>query len=733
MASRPRLLIALAAALTCASACTKTTDGNTVAPALDAPASIDDLDDFARARNAYALLPLDAPERERARATLVDYLVGYVEHAVERDQSERAVGGLEQLAGLWRPRELGSLAPNPDIARVALAVYTHVSPAGDERPALLALALAQAFASADEAAARERDYAQLAEWVERTSGFSREPQYAHRLEQLLEDVSGLFPSPFLIDILADRYLDRYRSAQQTQGLSEVDDPRVIFAPYLLARLYLLADDLDTAAATLERLGGDESMQKLRANIEAAKADGERATDDLDQLIAEFLPAHDHKLPDEIARQSWVIVDNLAQRSLAVAPDHAPAHLARGRVLRERGYYDAAIVHYERAFAGKARASHREDLHRAWTELAELYQLTLEQVAEREGDLRAALTRVEQFHERAAQTWPQRKVTPDITRAWMVVASAEFNAGHIDEAEALLDKVVVLGVEPQTLDLLATIALRRGQFDLARQHYEHLEELSLSLEDQLAQYDWQIESQLGLAEVELLADKPDASVTHLREALRHLNTLLSYVGLPDGLRVEFGLRRAQVFFWLGEIELAMEDVRTSQRLAPEYESAYTRPLMFTVIHGHFEQAREIFEAALANNGGNRLLSLYYALWLHDLAGRVGHGEFEPARAFLERYAADEDAEGWQRKLAAHALGELDGATLVGAADSARERSEAYFYTGLARWTAGRPEASLDHMAKVLDQQMMGDFEYVMAQSYLRFNELPKTARAALEQE
>ncbi|KIG12767.1 hypothetical protein DB30_01028 [Enhygromyxa salina] len=717
--------------LVCAPACTKTTGPDSNAPLLVAPKTINDLDDYAAARNAYALLSVDDVGRPAARAQLRDYLIGYLDRALSGDQLTQAVDALEQLSGLWVAAELRGLSPDPQLAAAAGRVYQRVARAGDERPALLALALVQAFSDSSGRADAEQGYAAMQDWIGRTSGFGSDPSFDDHLDRLLEDVTAHFPSPFLVDQLANVYLQRYRNAQRQGSFSSVSDPRVPFTGYLLARLYLRADDLDGAVAALDKIEIDGPTQALRELIRDAANIDNRSPADLDQLTREFVPEPDNRLPEEIVNQAWGIVDNLAARSLARFPDHPPAHLARGRALRSRSYVEAAIIHYERALGGKTRATDREDLHQAWSELAQLYQFALEVRAESgAAGTEQMLARVEDFHDRAAHTWPQRPVAPGIEFAWMSVAMAEFNAGHIDRASALLEQTIALTPEPAALSLLGTIATRRGQLDDARAQLRRLEKLAASSSDQLDRYDWQISARMSLAEVEALAGDREASVSELREALSLLNTLLSYAGLADQLRAEFSLRRARVFFYLGEIDLAMSDVRDTQRLAPNRADAYTEPLMFTVLHAHLDEAAEIFAAALARDASGAELEVYYSLWILDLAARLGQPAPALASDYLGSYAANEAAEPWQRKLARHALGQLSYGDLTQAASDTRERSEACFYEGLARWRDGRQAAGLELMTKVLEQQMMGDFEYQMAQIYLRWNELPKTARAAI---
>ena len=712
--------------------CTKTTGAGTEPPLLTAPETIEDLDDYAAARNAYVMLAIDDPARPAARTKLRTYLIGYLDHALDENQVEPAINALEQLAGLWLAPELRKLSPDPELAAAAERVYEVAASSGRERPALLAIGLAQAFGDPAARASAEKNYTQLAEWLQRTDGFATEPRVVVYIDRVLEDVTAYFPSPFLVDALADVYLLRFRTAQRNPSLSGSGDPRIPFTGYLLARLYLRADDFDEAVAALDRIEGGEPTTELRSSIIAATEASKtgRSPEAIDQLMYEFTPRPDDRLPEEIVMQSWGIVDNLARRCLSRFPEHPPAELARGRVLRAQNTLEAAIIHYERSFAGKIRPTDREDLHRAWSELSQLYQLALEAHAETGVGVKEMLDRVERFHARAREVWPQRPVEPKIELAWMTVALAEFNAGHIDQAESLMSQTLVIDPHPAALSLLGTISMRRGEFDDARTHLTRLGKLSDRYGDEIDRYDWQTNSKIGLAEVEMFAGNREAGVRQLRDALRQLNTLLSYPGLSSPLRAEFSLRRARVFFLLGELELGMQDAREAQRLAPERNDTLSDPLMFTVVHGHLDEATQLLTIALGRDDIDEL-AIYYTLWVIDLAERLGEPVPAAAHERLKEIAADSSVTAWHRNLANYGLGELECDELVKLANDPRERSEAYFYEALRAWRGGSHKTSLELMRKVVEQQMMGDFEYQMAQSYLRWNELPKTARAAMD--
>ena len=193
-------------------------------PELVAPAALDDLDDYTAARNAYALLEVGSPEREQLRTRLSGFLVDYAERALADARPGAAVDALEHAAGLWTPAELRSPAPNPELARAGLDVYAAVARSGDERPALLALGIAHAFGDTSVQAEAEAGVAEVRDWVDRTADFAEDPRLIDALDRMLEDVTSVLPSPYLVEQLAAVYLDRFREAQQQGPLSESRRP-----------------------------------------------------------------------------------------------------------------------------------------------------------------------------------------------------------------------------------------------------------------------------------------------------------------------------------------------------------------------------------------------------------------------------------------------------------------------------------------------------------------------------
>jgi hypothetical protein len=126
-----------------------------------------------------------------------------------------------------------------------------------------------------------------------------------------------------------------------------------------------------------------------------------------------------------------------------------------------------------------------------------------------------------------------------------------------------------------------------------------------------------------------------------------------------------------------------------------------------------------------------LKLYFSLWVNELALRQGLAPDHEAERFLEGYAAGTGGgDGWGRKLARHARGELTYAELLDGAHDRGERAEAFFYEGLRRWRTGDRAAGKKLLAQVVETNLMGFFEYDMAQAYLAWDDLPTHARVPM---
>lgn len=714
------LLLATALALP-ALGCAHRTKAPTEVPT--APPDIGSLDDFEVALNQYVLLAPDHPARPGHLAALRAYLVVYLDEALAAGNEPEAEAALRYALSLHTAADLRTTGPVLPLAAAAHHLYQRSARHGDELPSMLALAVEQRFGSEAARARAVEDWQALEQWLVDNGPFATEPLLAHEdLERALETVASIFPSPFVVQRLSDLYVARHDAAVQAHarggGLGNTSARRIEITSYLLMRLYLRADDPEGAKAALRRLEGDDAAGKLEAIMDDAFK-SRRSAQPLLSLAEQFVPEDgaDPSLPH--VSQSWGIIDNLSRRALASFPKDAYVHVMRARVLRREGLDTAALHHLHRSIELK------EDIYESWQALLELEQAELQQLARR--DAKAALARlpeIEALHHRAMKLWRDRPVRPALPQAYFTVAEGLYQAGMVEDAQKLLDKGIAIEAQAPTLDLLGTIAIKRGRLDAAKKHFEALARLPQG--DPEAKLRWDARAQGQLGEIALRRGDSDTSTLHLRAALRETNELLSRPALEMADQADRYLDRGRMLFLLGEVDLALDDFELAAELAPYHVKAYAEPMLQLVSYGYYREARSVYLRALEEAEIADSLKLYFSLWLNELALRQGLPADHDAVRFMSAYAGD----GWGRKLAQHARGELSYGKLLDGAHDEGERAEAFFYEGLHRWRAGNETEGKKLLEQVVQTNLMGFFEYDMAQAYLAWGELPTRARSPM---
>src|SRR5690606_31294232 len=81
------------------------------------------------------------------------------------------------------------------------------------------------------------------------------------------------------------------------------------------------------------------------------------------------------------------------------------------------------------------------------------------------------------------------------------------------------------------------------------------------------------------------------------------------------------------------------------------------------------------------------------------------------------AEESEEDGWHGKLAAFAAGQLPYEQLIEAAQNPGQRCEAHFYAGSRELAQGDVAGAREQFRAALDTNMVGYFEYVMAQELL----------------
>jgi tetratricopeptide (TPR) repeat protein len=712
------VLVALAAPAATGCAHRATHDAKVPAP----PPRIGNLDTFETTLNRYALLGSDDPARELYRERMLDFLVRHAGDAIDRGDEEEAESALRYALSLFSPQDLTSVGPQPQLANLAHRVYGDASRRGDEVPSLLALAVEQRFAPTQQRERAVAKWKELEEWLVRGGPFSDEPMLRHdQLERALEEVAAGFPSPFVVQRLADLYVARYEAAVRARShgreAGTASLKRIEITGYLLMRLYLRADDPDGAIEALGRVELDMPVAKLREVLQDAMRP-RRSARALLSLAEQFVPEPGSDPSLSYVQQGWAIVDNLSRRALERHPKDAYVHLMRARTLDREGLLEASIVHLRQTIDLK------EDVFEAWEQLARQEYAHLSRLSERNpkaADQR--LGELEQFHRRAVKLWRDRPLSPGLPAAYYVVAEGMYQGGHVQRAQQLLTKSLDIEPNASTLDLLGTIALKRRQFPAARSRYEALGDLAF--DGELTQLQWEARARQQLGEIARQEGDDIASSKYFREALRFTNELLARLVSP-GARADRLVERGKLLFWLGDVELAMEDFEDAIGLAPASPKSFADPLLQLVAHGYYDEAMQIFRRARGQGELSDSLKVYFALWMHELALQQGRTPDPDVMDTLAEYRGG----GWAGRLARHARGTVSFDDLLAAASDDGERAEARFYEGLKQWRGGAAADGKRLMQQVLDSDMMGFFEYDLALLYLQAGAIPTQAQPVL---
>lgn len=688
------------------------------------PEAFEDFSDFYEGLNAYAQLRVADPHHRKLdplRDRLRDWALAYTDERLDENEIEAAQRAMEVTVNLWSPEQLRQKARDEGLAQRARRLYGLSAAEGHEASATFALAAVYQFGDDEGRAYADDQYTQLVTWIEKAGQYASQPGMYLDLETVLQESLAVFPSPWMLERLSEHLMERYAGARRAGSAAFGIKQQAEYTGYILARAHLRADDPAAAVDALTSVGGNAETQALgdllRAHLKSPKDPAP-----LRALITYFEPSGEAPLPGWVEIQSWAIVEHLAGRLLRIAPKDATGHLAMGRAFGAQGLEGAAIGHYERAVEAQP------EVFAAWPELASLYQTRLESLASSDPNrARGLLPALESFHREAAKRWRDRPVEPGLPRAYMTVAVSLYGEGEPDKALALAEASLAIEPTPAALDLVGTIAHKRGDLALAQSAYDRIFELGF--DSAAERVNWEIAAHLELASIATEQRDAVAGRRHLKAALRHLNGVLAYPQLDPGERGERHLERGRALFALGQVDDALVDFRSAASVAPERPSTFVQPIMMLSTHGYYGPALEIYGRAMIEDAVSQDLKLYLSLWILELGQRVQGDQDPRAKKFVDSFVG----EGWVDALAQHARGQLDYEALLARAGDKGERAEAHYYEAMKRAREGGLASAKSLLSAVLDTGMVSFYEFEMARRFLAWEDIPRTARLPVTRE
>jgi predicted negative regulator of RcsB-dependent stress response len=661
-------------------------------------------------RQLYDALAVNSPGRARFRDQLLRYLLRRMPAFSAKNESA-LLRRFKDALTLYDPTEVyEDRGTNEALDRVAAAVIRQYAPRGAEETVLLSLAVRTSL-NPRERASLQKKTAEVLNWVDRLAEINHGPAFARaRSIFVMEQVAKVWPSPYVVELLHNLYLDRRQIlADATSRLHKLSILRgenvfaLFRAGYKVARIYLRVDRPYVGLQRLREIQlKSERDTTLRKQLELAVAPSANVVDYL------TLAKHFENGDADVALR-------VCQAGAVRFPDRPEAHACVGRLGAKLNRIYLSVLAMEKAVAlAPARLSYVQLLDRQ-------YQRQIFQSIESEA-LQAARSQLQALERFSTSTRTRfgTEAVPNLAPVYYAMGHGFYNAGRIGEAEAALRQSLRAKVTPQALLQLSLIYVKSSDFPSALKELNRARALSFA--DRRERSYWMARS-LDLLGTALLGlgDKQGARAANLA-ALEDWKTILGTVADPN-LRAEAEIRRAKILFALGRNGAALDALENAIDANASRKETYAEVISLMTTHGHLPEALDAYHRALGRKEVTEYLKTYCSFWVINLARQAKR---RPNRLALS-YIQGIDQTKWYGKLAQLVLGKLSYEGLRRDPQLTPEkRAELDYYWAAMVLSKGRLEEAKRLWQHVLQSQMMAFFEYDMAWHHLRFG--PASVRA-----
>jgi tetratricopeptide (TPR) repeat protein len=727
-------------------------------------------DEMVEARLVFQALPPGSSERGPLRFKLSQYLLQPLsgldaEHIRQEardlgstDVLERVFESLRDASNLYEPSDLWANPPTISreegqlLARAARLVLSLFSPRGAEAQSALALAVLIAVEPGTREWSDRLD--KLLSWTDE-AGFSGEsgPRRALTAVDLLQSVLGDWPAPGVADRLTRLYVERQRhfSSILKKPLPGGEEARKALGDLLLAQgdemqrsvlsiaaTYLRCGRLDRAASETAPLGdkpGDEP--ELRALI-AAAVEPTAGPDATLRLARRFLPRVDLLGGSATDSPDLMVAFRVLQIGLQRTPDHPEMLILSAEIAKLISAPFLAIRQLEEAeqLLERNPGTTGDLLARISAELLDLYFLRLRLALDPERASLPSSDEVNRMRQRSSDARRRFQGTEIHVKDAQIdfeLARSYVNAGLIDRAEPLFLRAQGEDPEanPEITAEFANLILRRGNPQQASKILRdgltalrttpHSSETIGGVEGQS-----RLERLLGDA-LDIGGDRSGAEQAWRSSVAGWERLMIEHLHRKNYSRsAEATFEIGRVLYTLGRHSDGIQKFEEAIEQDTDRDQSYIDAIAFLVQNGEVDAVLDIYRRALSrpDRSVSEYVKVYASLWVLDLTRRTQKISDPTAEAFLRtldlRHSEIRPQRGaaWYRQLAAFAIGRIDYARLLAAANTPGKRAEVYFYRAMQLLADGKSDEAHEMWRKVLETRMVSFFEFEMASRYLR---------------
>ncbi len=679
----------------------------TTAPAFpaiaDLPWELEDEVGWAEVRDQMYALPDDDARKHDLRVQLGAAQADRVARWLDANRPNLAYEAMLDLVRLWddAPGSLGAdLASQQPVLERARKVFAR-SGADAE------VVLAEVVLGEVEPSRRDAHWAEIDEVLAYADELAR-AGYGPGAERgqpiaILEPVALALPLPIVTDRYVTLVVERQRAVNDALASGDGSFELVRAHGDLLraaraaaAALARAGRPLEIAAAIgpMESLGADEDL----ATRAAAAAPNASARAWLG--LVQGLRSDDLDLDDPASARA------IGLAGLAAYPDDASllAATADASEAMQRIHEPIRLYEQLRRGAGKDDAEVAD-------RLGVLYRQRLAALAlgDHVTEAKVQLDALTKFHAAIAKQFPGHVWTSTLADALVTMGRGLVEQGELDAAIAMLTRSNELRPDADAYELLATIAVKRQQFEEAR------EWAALGVD---------LPATPGLGELtraRLLELAGDAAFgdddVESAEAYWHqaLNVWASLGDkLPPEINGERFVRGGELMWQLGATDEALKLLEGSVDVDPDGAATHIAVVAFFILHDDYTRALDTFHRAVIADRIGAEDKVYLSLWMIAEARRRGLDVDPLATEFLE----SRDGGQWHDEMARLATGRISLADLEARATSRGRKAELAYYKAVLGLGGPRPEDETRALLEdVVGTGMVTFFEYDLARHWL----------------